>query len=122
METIDNKSEKRERKERSRNINRIMGGTVLLIIGGFLLADRVGADLPHWLFTWPMIPIVVGIFIGINTGFRDWGFLIPITVGVIFLLSYNVEGYSFHNLWPVIVIAAGLAMLLNSGRKRRGCQ
>lgn len=119
METQDTKGERRERKERSRQSGRIMTGGILLIIGGLLLADRAGADLPHWLFTWPMIPIVVGLLIGTNQGFRDSGWMIPVTVGVIFLLSNNVEGLSFRNLWPVIIIVAGLSMLLNSGKHKR---
>jgi hypothetical protein len=119
METHETKTERHQQNEKPFNSGRIFGGGILLIVGGLLLADRVGADLPHWLFTWPMIPVVVGLFVGANQSFKDWGFLIPITVGVIFLIVQNVEGYTLHTLWPVIIIVVGLSMILNSGRRKR---
>ncbi|MCI0750885.1 MAG: DUF5668 domain-containing protein [Flammeovirgaceae bacterium] len=122
MEVQENKSNSPERK-RSKSLNNAMAGTVLIIIGAILFADRAGVEFPDWLFTWPMILVAVGIFIGAKEGFRDWGWLIPITVGVVFLFSYHVEGYSFQQLWPVIIIVVGVTMLLNSGKKhRRSCR
>jgi hypothetical protein len=96
-----------------------LAGTVLLIVGSVLFADRIGADIPHWVFSWPMIVIAVGIFIGAKDRFRDWGFLIPVAVGVVFLINHEVDGWTFRNLWPIIVIAVGLSMILNSFTKKK---
>lgn len=118
METQDNQGSQNQKHDRFSS-GRVMAGGILVIVGSFLIAERMGADLPYWLFTWPMIPIVVGFFVGAKDSFRDWGWLIPVAVGVVFLVAQNVEGMSFNNLWPVLVIVAGLCMVLNSGRKRR---
>lgn len=118
METQDNQSSQNQKQDKFSS-GRVLGGGVLIIVGSLLIAERVGADLPSWLFTWPMIPIAVGFFIGARDSFRDWGWLVPVAVGVIFLLIQNVEGLTFGNLWPVLVIVAGLCMVLNSGRRRR---
>ena len=99
---------------------RVLGGMVLLTVGVLLLAYKAGADLPDWMFTWPMIVIAAGVFIGAKHGFRDWGWLFPVAAGVIFLLHDSFEGYSWHNLWPIMVIVAGLTMILNSGHKKHG--
>ena len=102
--------------------DRTLAGGVLLIIGSVLLADRAGADLPHWLFTWPMILIAVGVFSGAKNGFREWSWLIPVTVGVVFLICHNIPGYSIRDFWPVAIIAVGVSMILNSGKKgKRSC-
>jgi hypothetical protein len=119
METQENQGSQNQKHEGSFSSGRAMAGGVLLIVGGIWLAEKMGADLPHWMFTWPMIPIAVGFFIGAKDSFRDFGWLVPVAVGVIFLLEQNVEGMSWATLWPVMIIVAGLCMMLNSGRKRR---
>jgi hypothetical protein len=122
METTDHKDEPMSTDSGfNRKSGRVMGGLVLVIAGGLLAAYKAGADLPYWLFTWPMIIVAAGIFVGARSGFRDWGWLFPVAIGVIFLLHESFEGYSWHNLWPVIIIVAGVTMILNSGhRKHRG--
>ena len=106
----------------SENNGRVLGGLVLLIAGGVWLAQQFGAGLPEWMFSWQMVIIVVGVFVGAKSMFRDWSWLITVTVGVLLLLKDFDNGLSFHNLWPVIVIVVGLSMILNSSRKgRKGC-
>lgn len=107
------------KKEKPLISGNVLAGTVLLIVGSVLFADRIGANIPHWVFSWPMIVIAVGIFFGAKERFRDWGWLIPVAVGVVFLVNYEVEGWSFRTLWPVIVIAVGLSMILNSFTKKK---
>ncbi|MCD9014982.1 cell wall-active antibiotics response protein [Parachryseolinea silvisoli] len=102
-------------------MGRVLGGVVIVIIGGLLLARSVGADLPGWLFTWPMIPIAIGLFIGAKHRFRHPGWLIPIAVGAVFLtinmFSEDVDSSQFF--WPVIIIAIGLFMIIRPRRHGR---
>jgi|SRR5688572_27197524 hypothetical protein len=101
--------------------DRKLAGIFLLGIGGVLLADRFGAALPHWLFTWQMIAIVAGLYMGAKHRFRDFGWLIPIAVGVVFLANDYVEGFSIgHFFWPIIIIAFGLSMILSRRHHRCG--
>jgi uncharacterized membrane protein YfcA len=118
METQETNSQTPSKKVK-KNTGRVLAGAVLLIVGSALMAKQIGADLPHWLFSWPMIVIAVGVFIGAKDRFRDWGWLIPVTVGVVFLLAHNVEGVSFRQFWPLIIIAVGISMILNSVNKKR---
>ena len=104
--------EHRLRHRVSKRRENIIGGIILLGIGGILLARQAGVDLPWWLFTWPMILIVVGVFVGIKTHFKDFGWLLLIGIGTFFLVDKmpNVEIKEY--ILPVIVISAGLIILL----------
>ncbi|MGZ5134345.1 MAG: LiaF transmembrane domain-containing protein [Flavitalea sp.] len=98
----------------SKRRENITGGLILLGIGGVLLARQVGADLPSWLFTWPMILIIVGLFVGAKTQFRDFGWLILIGIGVFFLLDKMQDIPIREFILPIGIITVGL-IILSSG-------
>lgn len=90
---------------------RVLGGIIVIAVGIALLASRVGADLPHWLFHWAMIPIVIGLYVGARHKFRSFGWLIPVAIGVIFILD-DYSGLSVKEyLWPVVIILIGFAIM-----------
>ncbi|MFI5123886.1 MAG: LiaI-LiaF-like domain-containing protein [Chitinophagales bacterium] len=93
----------------------------IILIGGFLLARQMGVLMPEWIFSWPTIMIVLGIFSGLAHGFRGGGWLVLILIGTFFLLDEMIPGVSFHQyLWPVGLIAVGLFMLLRPRRSHWG--
>ena len=46
-----------------------------------------------------------------------WGGVMSIVIGCLFLISNFVPNISFHELWPVILIAAGVMIILNMNKK-----
>ena len=99
---------------------RRLGGLVLLIIGGVLLAREAGAEIPNWIFTWPMIPLAIGLFIGAKMNFRPDGWLVPVAVGGAFLLNEVNPGWDIMPfVWPALIIVIGLFMIFRP-RKHRG--
>ena len=60
--------------------------------------EQVGADLPYWLFSWPMILIALGLYIGARHSFRQWGWLIPVAIGTIFLLDDIIPDINTESL------------------------
>jgi predicted membrane protein len=100
------------RNRLSKRRENLTGGLILLVIGGILLARQAGADIPSWLFTWPMIPIIVGIFVGIKTRFKDFGWLLLVGVGTFFLVDKMPDIEMRAYILPIIVIGAGLIVLL----------
>lgn len=97
-------------------------GMFLLGIGSIMLLNRLGLDdiFPHWLFSWPMILIIIGIYTGIRHEFRNTGSYIMIFIGIIFLIDKMDVGMDVGNLfWPAILIAFGVRMILGQGYKTK---
>lgn len=106
--------EQRFQHRLSKRREQATGGLVLVVIGCFLFARQAGVELPSWLFTWPMIPIIVGIFVGIKTRFKDFGWLILIGVGSFFLFDKMQQIPVREYLLPIIVLTVGLIIVLSA--------
>ena len=92
---------------------RIAAGLFLVGIGVVLLIDRLGTGLPGWVFSWPMILITIGAFIGLRHRFRGGAWVILMVIGFIFLFDMISPGYSLRRyFWPIMIMAIGLIMIL----------
>ena len=92
--------------------SRIGTGLLLLLAGVLLLAYKMGAPIPGWIFTWPVILIGIGFLVGIKSKFQNPGALIMILIGSIFLADKTIPGIDFHNfLIPVLLIGIGLIVI-----------
>lgn len=94
--------------------NKALVGIFIVIIGVVLLLKQIpsiGGFLPEWLFTWPMILIIIGAFIFLKNGF---GGLPPIIIGLFFLLrEENILNDQIRNyVVPLLVIVIGLIFIL----------
>ena len=97
----------------------IWTGLIILIIGVAALLKAVAVPLPSWLFTWPMIIIIIGIISGIKCGFRNLSWLFFILIGGVFLTGYIVPELEYKKfIWPSVLILIGLAFILRPRRKR----
>jgi predicted membrane protein len=97
---------------------RVLTGAVILVWGVLLLLQRTGFPIPEWLFTLPMLLIVIGLVIGIRRGFRGAAPFVLIGIGG-FLLARHQGWIHFsigHYFWPVLFIIAGLAIILRPRR------
>lgn len=97
---------------------KFFGGLIVVAVGGILLMRQMGVEIPYWVTSWPMIPIVVGLFIGVQTGFRDWGWMIPVVIGLVFLGDdFFPEVINPRYLWPLAIIFIGLIIMLGPTKK-----
>lgn len=105
----------RRSEKRGCKANKVGVGILILLAGTILLLRQMGFLLEptyQWLFTWPMILVVVGIFIGFATKFRDLSWLVLIGIGFFFLIDDIVPGISIRQyIWPAIVIGLGLIVI-----------
>ncbi|MBV9986176.1 MAG: hypothetical protein JO301_00740 [Chitinophagaceae bacterium] len=100
------------------NHDRVWTGLILVIIGGALLVQKMGIDLPSWLFTWPMILVLIGLITGLKHGFRNPSWLIFIGVGGFFLADDIAADLNFKPyFWPVMIIGLGLLFLMRPKKK-----
>lgn len=118
-----------------REVARVFWGVALTLSGLLLLlvtlTDRNYAVLQTW---WPAFVVVAGIaFLAqwIADGFRDWGVLFLSIVSLIFggvSIAVNLHLFGprtlqeISRLWPALVIAVGLILVLRGtlGGKRTG--
>ena len=92
--------------------SRVGTGLLLLLAGGLLLAYKMGAPIPGWLFSWPVILIAVGLLVGLKSKFQNPGAFIMILIGAIFLADRSIPGVDFHNyLIPVLLMGIGLIVI-----------
>lgn len=118
----DNRWSRRENwsKHTHTRTGRILSGIVVVIVGSVLLARQLGVEMPSWLFTWEMLIIVIGIYIGAKHDFCKGGWFVPIIIGSIFLLDDIYPELTVGRMfWPVFIIAAGLFMILAPRKKYR---
>ena len=95
---------------------RIWSGVILLLAGVLLLCYKMGAPVPGWVFTWPVLLIAIGILTGIKSRFHNPGAFIMIVVGGIFLIDQTSPELNFHNyILPAILIGVGLIYILRPG-------
>lgn len=97
----------------SKYSGKIIAGFILTAIGLSLLFQQLNwFFFPSWLFSWPMILIIVGLVQRANNRSNSSSWLILIVVGCLFLFEKIFPGQNVVHLgWPVIIIAAGLWMI-----------
>jgi predicted membrane protein len=104
---------------------RIFWGLVLIILGSLFLLDQMGEldfgeIIGHY---WPVIFILIGLSILINSGFRDAGSgLFFVLFGAVFLLFELgvLDRHVWRYVWPLAIIALGLWIILKPALRRPG--
>ena len=108
----------RNRNYRDREGGRVIGGLILVGVGATLLLRNMGFYMPYWLFSWPMILILIGIYSGFKHNFKNNAWYILIAIGGFFLVSryiptLNLEPY----FWPLLIIVVGVIFILRPNRR-----
>lgn len=91
----------------------IMAGLFLVVAGSLVLAYKMGAPLPEWLFTWQVLLIAIGIMAGVKKRFSDFSWLIMIAVGSLFLIERMYPDYHIRQyIIPILVIFVGFCFIV----------
>ncbi|PWU01718.1 MAG: hypothetical protein C5B52_06765 [Bacteroidetes bacterium] len=99
----------------------VLLGIFLLTIGGLAIARQMVPDFPSWVFSWQMLLIAIGVFVGFRHGFRGLGWLVPIVIGSIFLIDEFVPDLHWKPFsWPVVFIVLGIIIIFGNFRTNRG--
>lgn len=105
--------------EKQQRNGRIWGGLILVAVGVAFLLRTLNYDLPYWLFSWPMILILVGIYNLGKHGFtRPFG-MIPLAIGLVFLVEKTTPGLEIVKIaLPALAIVFGVWMLMFPSKKK----
>jgi predicted membrane protein len=88
-------------------------GFVLILVGTALLLRQLDIFpffFPHFLFTWPMILIIIGLA-QIASKPEKTGGLIVLGIGTLFLIKEINHHFNPFSWWPIFLILAGLGIL-----------
>lgn len=115
----EGRCEKQWKRYEHSPLGKALGGIILVAVGATLMAKQLGAVLPEWLFTWPVLLIVIGVYVGARHLFRNPGWVILVGIGALFLADQIYTDVNITTfLWPMFIIAAGLFMIFKPRRKQ----
>jgi predicted membrane protein len=97
--------------------NSLLTGAFILLIGIVALMRATIPDFPDWFFSWKMLLIAFGLFIGVRHNFRGGAWLVLLLVGGIFLFRDIYPAFSFKFIWPVVLIVVGAFIIMRPRRK-----
>lgn len=107
-----------ERIDRNKNNGNIWIGLIILLIGAGLLLRNMNFPIPHWIFSWQMLLIAIGIVSGVKNNFRNAGWFFLILIGGIFLIKDVIPNWQWNNyIWPMGLIAIGIFLILKPKNK-----
>lgn len=108
----EEKAARRQNRQCNAKNSSTLFGTMLVVVGGLIIASRSGLGIPSWILSWPMILITVGLVLGISSGFRKSGWFVPLIIGLFFLLNNNLpEFFPREYFWPAFLVIAGLVLI-----------
>lgn len=103
------------------NHNRVYLGALIVLVGGILLLDQLNmVYIPDWLFNWPAILILIGIYSGIKHNFSNFAWLVWIFIGSVFLAEDALPGMRIDDFaWPAGLIILGGYLILRRSFQHR---
>lgn len=139
-EMLDSREQKRQERQRRREERKrrwmerqnhefgivhsrhsgIWTGLFILLIGIAALLKASLTQFPDWVFSWQMLLVALGMFIGVRHNFRGVAWFILMLIGGIFLLNDIYPEFSLRRyMWPFALIAVGL-FIITRQRNRWG--
>ena len=98
---------------KNRSSRKVWFGLALLVIGFIILLRNLNFFVPHWLVSWPMILIIIGVANGMSKGFQRPSSFVLILLGAVFLSTRIIPDLDLHHiLIPVLFIALGLYFII----------
>lgn len=95
---------------------RILAGLIIIATGIVLIVRNLNlAYFPEWLFDWYTVFIVVGLYIGAKSEFRNFIWIIFVFIGSAAMLERLLPGVNVWGfMWPLLLICVGAWFLLRN--------
>jgi predicted membrane protein len=89
-------------------------GVLLAMVGILIFLKQAGyVVLPSWSMSWPVIMIVIGIFMAITNGFKDMNWMVLIIIGGVFLTNNLFPELQLRKyILPIILVSVGFSILI----------
>jgi len=98
------------------NKSRIINGLLVLLVGIVFFIKQLDVYIPNWLFTWPMLLILIGIIQLFKHNFQKTSGYVLIVIGLALQLHDFYPNYiQLRFFWPILIMGVGISMLLKGG-------
>ncbi len=102
---------------------RLLIGFILVLVGIYLLLNNFGLvpfTLPHTLFSWPSLLVLIGLVMVGTKESKSGGFTL-IIIGIVFLLPklFEVTMDEILQFWPLIFVFIGIGILFRHNREKK---
>jgi len=96
------------------NNGKALAGIILLVVGAVLLFKQFGLfGFPGWLFSFPMLLVVIGLYIGAINNFSNVSWVIVTVIGLAFLMDDIFPHFDVSDFfWPAAMIGFGIYLIL----------
>jgi hypothetical protein len=92
--------------------SKVWAGLFIIAIGGLLLLNNIGLDMPNWIFRWHTFLMALGLFIGFKHNFRNSGWLVMFLIGAYFTLDRAVPDLNMsHVVFPLMLVTLGVFLI-----------
>lgn len=99
-------------ESRQRNA-KILTAVIIIAVGILILLKQTGMYIPHWILSWEMILITIGVVMLIKHNFKKTGAYVMILIGSLFLLNDAIPDLiEARFIWPIVIITIGISMLI----------
>jgi len=106
--------------EKSHRRGKVIGGVLVVSAGVLFLMRELGVEIPHWLFSWKIFLMAMGIVVLVKHNFlHPMGYILMAIGGAFIIGDAYPELNIKHFVWPVFIILIGIAMIFKPFRKRK---
>lgn len=95
---------------RSQDNKTVIG--IILVGIGLMCFSKHFFFFPGWIFSWPMILIVIGLYTGYRHNWRNRSWFLFVVLGLAFLLGSFTSFMLSNVVWPLAFIAMGVYILM----------
>ncbi|HIP31351.1 MAG TPA: hypothetical protein EYG86_01170 [Crocinitomicaceae bacterium] len=111
MEQQEKRETRKERMARHQK-SKLFAGVLIIAFGVLFLMDRLGANIPNWIYSWKMILIAIGAVTLYKHKFQNFGGWVLITIGTVFIINDHYKDLIDASLLlPAFVILFGVLMV-----------
>lgn len=96
----------------SHQFSKIIAGILVMVVGVIILFKQMGMIIPHWILSWKMLLIAIGIVTLIRHRFQNTGGYIMVFIGSSFLLNELIpDFFNPRYIWPIAIMIVGAVMI-----------
>lgn len=98
---------------------KMLSGIFVIAFGVLILLRQLAFPIPHFLVSWEMILILIGIVTLVRHRYKKMGGYILIGIGCVFMINdFYPQAIEIRFVWPILLIIFGVSIFIKASRSR----